>query len=281
MITDIAFQGYIGAYSQEAINLFAKKSKINLRPISQPSFNDLFSYVTKKSGLGMVPIENSTTGSVVPSYDWLSQYGKKVTIIGEVILPISHCLLANHSDLKKVKKVTSHPQALSQCQVWLEKNRLSIISGIDTAGSAKALSENPDETMACIASGLAGKIYGLKVVATNIQTKNNNQTRFLVIKNNNQKFAWEKNLKPANKTSIVFSGKNVPASLYKCLGGFATNGVDLLKLETRPHPDKPWEYLSFLDFTGSVKENSVQQALLELKFFTDQMSVLGSYSAWK
>ncbi len=280
MKTAIAFQGTLGAYSEEAIWDYSKTHDILLEPLPTENFSDLFAVIERGIGLGMVPIENSTTGSVIQSYDLLLEH-PNLTIIGEHTLPIHHHLLANKGvSLSDIKRVWSHPQAISQCQPWLDRHGLIAEHHFDTAGSAKELSESPQSDLACIASVRAAETYGLDILADTIQTNTNNKTRFLLVKNKDKTFSWEKVLPTANKTSLVFSGKNVPASLYKCLGGFATNGVDLLKLETRPKQGQNWEYVSFLDFSGNPSETSVQNALEELAFYTDHLTILGTYPAF-
>lgn len=280
MKTAIAFQGVPGAYSEQAILNYASNHTLSLEPWPTKNFSNLFAAIAEETDLGMVPIENSTAGSVIQSYDLLLTH-PELTIIGEYILPIQHHLLANPgANLKKIKRVWSHPQAISQCQAWLDEHGLQAEHHFDTAGSAQELTEFPQPDLACIASKRAAQVYGLDILADNIQTNAHNQTRFLIIKRKDKVFPWEKSLPKPNKTSVVFSGRNVPASLYKCLGGFATNGIDLLKLETRPKQGQNWEYVSFLDFAGIPNEQNVKNALEELAFYTDHLTILGSYPAF-
>lgn len=273
----IAYQGMLGSYTQQAIHEFSKKNLIRFEPIACRSFKDTFETIDKETFLGLVPIENSTTGSVVDAQDLFLRYDFR--IIGEIKIPINHCLLTNNeTKLKDIKKVYSHPQALMQCSEFLEKNDIIPMSNLDTAISAEKLAKNPEIKTGVIASEFAAKEYGLKIIKKNFQNENNNTTRFLLVKKRDKKFSFEKKLvQKADKTSIIFETKSIPAALYKALGGFATNGVNLTKIESRPVPNKKFEYLFYIDFVGNLGEEKVKLALEELKFFSEKLVILGSY----
>lgn len=262
----IAFQGEHGAYSEQAI--IQKFGNVETIPCKR--FKEIFEKVKNEEvDLGMVPVQNSTAGSIARSYDLLVEYD--LPIVGEHYFQVKHCLIgAGNPDT--IREVYSHPQALAQCQEYIEQMGWDHYACEDTAGAVRRLSESKDITKAAIAGSLAAEIYDLPVIREDIQTKDNNTTRFVVI-------GREDNGKQAvpYKTSVVFEVRSVPAALYKCLGGFATNNVNLTKLESRPCQKKQWNYLFYLDFEGHVADEAAQHALDELKYFTTFMKVLGSY----
>ncbi len=193
-------------------------------------------------------------------------------IIGEVIIRISHCLISYHDyEVKDIRRVYSHPQALGQCRNFIRKQKLTTYPTYDTAGSVKMLSRRRIKHAAAIASRKAAEIYGLKVLAEGIEDDKNNYTRFLIISRNI--------IKPVGKvkTSIVFTVKHVPGSLYKALKAFASRGINLTKIESRPIIGRPWEYYFYLDFEGNVEDNIVRDALKELSRKVTYIKVLGSY----
>lgn len=273
----IAFQGVAGAYSDQAarhyLGFFGQ-----VETIPTENFRKLFEAIEGEIGVGMVPIENSTAGSVVENFDLL--YTHDVEVIGEFVLPIRHALLGlPSSSIDTLTTVTSHPQALSQCADFIHANNWKEVAAYDTAGSADIVANNGDRTVAAIASTLAADLYGLKVFSENIQTNDNNKTRFLLVKKSSSQFDWEDQLDQPNKTSLIFSTKDIPAALYKCLGGFATNGVNLTKLESRPEPGTEFGYVFTLDCACDQADVHFQRSLDELSFFTKHIKILGSYPA--
>lgn len=276
----ISYQGIADSYSEQALHEFCSKHAINHTPVSTHFFEELFESIQNETGLGFIPIENSTAGTVIQAQDLFLQYSD-LTIIGEYILPIQHHLLATPgTDISQIKKVYSHPQALSQCSVFLDTNNMQAISFHDTAGAAKYIQKENNPTIAAIASKRAATLYNLKIISNTIQTNQNNATRFLLTKHKNKTFDFEEGLPAPDKTSIVFSGKDIPAHLYKCLGGFATNNINLLRLESRPHPTKQFDYIFYLDFEGTPQNQSVQNAFAELDYFCDFVHILGVYKAF-
>jgi prephenate dehydratase len=273
----VAYQGMLGSYSQQAIDEFAKKHDIALKPVSTHDFKELFDAIVGKTGLGLVPIENSNAGSVVDCYDKFLDYD--VEIIGEYILKINHCLLGTSgTKIRDISRVYSHPQALSQCSDFLEDHRFTTIPVLDTAGSAKKLSESKEEGSAAIASAYAAEYYGLTILKRNLQNIEENFTRFLLVKRKGKQYGFERELPPDDKSTVMFETRNIPAALYKCLGGFATNEVNLLKIESRPKRwGKGFEPIFYVDFEGDLNDRGVQQALSELDFFSEQVAYLGSY----
>lgn len=263
----VAFQGERGAFGEDAaITFFGEAEFITYRHLE-----DVFGSVLRgETDFGVVAAENSLAGSINETYDLLLEY--EVNIYGEIELRISHCLLALLGErLDGIRTVYSHPQALAQCEDFLKKLGAEVIPTYNTAAAAKRIREEGLKGCAAIASRRAARIYGLEVLAENIETSADNYTRFFVI-------SRHKPLPAArNKTSLVFSTKNVPGALYACLGVFASRGINLTKLESRPSKKKPWEYVFYVDFEGHVDDETCRQALAELQEKTNFMKVLGSY----
>lgn len=272
----VAYQGIAGAYSQQAIYGFFSQYQIKVEPISRSSFRELFEAIATDGILGMVPIENSTAGSVVQCYDLFLDYD--LEIIAEYKLDVNHCLLSlPDSSLKDLTQVMSHPQALSQCSNFLDEHKLTALSVFDTAGSAQKLIELQDKSTGAIASMLAAKQYGLKILKSGFQNNNNNTTKFLVVKSKNKHYEFQSQFLNKDKCSVIFRARDIPSALYKCLGGFATNQVNLSKIESRPIPGSKFDYLFFIDFEGNPKDIPVKLALEELNFFSEQVIFLGCY----
>lgn len=270
----VAFQGEIGAYSEEAaFKFFGNK----IQTIPCQTFSDVFKAVEKRRvDFGTIPIENSLEGTVGQNYDLLLR--SNLNIFGEQALKISHCLIANKGvKIESIKKVYSHPQALGQCREFLEKLKLEAIPVYDTAGGVRMLKEEGKKEAAAIASERAGKIYQMKILRKGIETNKQNFTRFFIISKNEAKRV--KN----SKTSIVFFLRNIPGALFKSLESFAKIKINLTKIESRPIMGKPWEYHFYLDFEGHKEEKKIKEALEELKEKTLFIKILGSYptAKWK
>jgi len=263
----VAFQGERGAFSEDAVIIFLSEAE----PLSCNSISDVFEAVLNdKTRCGVVPVENSQAGSINETYDLLLSY--PLNIIAEVNLRISHCLMALPGEsLDEIKSVYSHPQALAQCGEFLKKLKAELIPSYDTAGSAKKIKEENLKGCAAIASRRAAQIYGLEILMEKIETNVNNYTKFFVISKQEAEPA------PKSKTSLVFAAKNTPGALYDSLGAFATRGVNLIKLESRPSRDKPWEYIFYVDFEGHVNDKACREAMTELKQKTSFIKILGSY----
>lgn len=263
----VAFQGERGAFSEDAVIMFFGDAE--LFPVRYLS--DVFAAVQEsRVDFGIVPVENSQAGSINETYDLLLSY--PLNIFGEINLRISHCLMALPGEsLNTIKIVYSHPQALAQCEEFLKRLGAEIAPAYDTAGSAKRICEEQLHGYAAVASRRAAQLYHLQILAENIETNVNNYTRFLVISKSKAGPA------PKSKTSLVFGTKNVPGALYACLGVFATRGINLTKLESRPSRTKPWEYIFYVDFEGHISDTLSRQALKELEDKTNFVKVLGSY----
>jgi arogenate/prephenate dehydratase len=268
----IAYQGEPGAFSEAA----ARRVDPGAVLVPCRSFEEVFETVDAgPAGYGVVPIENSIGGSIHRNYDLLLSH--ELSIVGEVELPVVHHLLALPSaTLAGLKRVYSHPQGLAQCERFLKSlSGVEIIATYDTAGSAKMVADAGLPDAAAIASARAGEVFGLKPLASSIQDFDDNITRFLVI-----------GRRPlvntiADKTTIVFTVPNEPGALFKALSVFALRGVDLTKLESRPIPGRPWEYLFYADLAAARDNLTCSRALIHLAEFAPTLRTLGSYASWK
>ena len=265
----VAFQGERGAYSEIAARAFFGHS-VDLLP--SETFDLVFRKVEGKvAAFGVIPIENSLAGSIHQNYDLLLKH--RLTIIGELNVRISHNLIAHDgTSLSTIRKIFSHPQALMQCQANMARLKgVEIIPTYDTAGSVKKIKEERILDGAAIASILAARIYKMKVLKRRIQDDPENFTRFLIL-------AQTKKLpQKANKTSIVYSVRNVPGALFRSLSVFALRDIDLYKIESRPLHGKPWEYFFYVDFAGRLEDRNCRNALNHLAEIATFMKVLGSY----
>ena len=264
----VSFQGERGAFSEDAaIKLFGPD--IDFLPCLR--IRDAFQSVADdKAEFGVVPVENSQAGSINETYDLLLAY--PLHIFAEVVLRVSHCLMALPGQrVDDIGTVYSHPQALAQCEEYLNRLDVEVVPSYDTAGSAKMISEKGLRGCAAVASGRAASIYGLEVLAPEIETNVNNYTKFFAV-SKRQAEAWRK-----NKTSLVFAARHVPGALYSILGIFASRNINLTKLESRPSRSKPWEYIFYADFEGCLEDEVPQEALGELKSQTLFVKILGSY----
>ncbi len=266
--TQVAFQGEIGAYSEEAAFGFFSAS-IQVKPCE--SLDGVFKMVEQdKAQFGIVPIENSLEGSISKVYDLLLDSSLKVS--GEIELKVSHCLIASPgATLDSIKRIYSHPQALGQCQAFLKHLNCELIPTYDTAGSVKFIKERAITNGAAIAGTRAAEIYGMKIIAREIEDSPNNFTRFFILA--------KKDSPPTgnDKTSIVFSVRHKPGALFAFLKELADNKINLTKIESRPTRQKPWEYNFYLDFEGHHEDPAAKQALANLEDSALFIKVLGSY----
>ena len=263
----VAFQGETGAYSEEAGFEYFDAPEM----VPQESFEAVFAAVTSGAcQSGLVPIENSLAGSIHQNYDLLLRHD--LHIVGEHFLRVRHCLIVFPGvDKNEITRVISHPQALGQCAGYLRKLDVKTEPVYDTAGSVKILKQSGERTTAAIASKRAAEIYEMQVLQENIEDNPENYTRFLEIASEAVMPVGEA------KTSIVFTLKNQPGTLFKALSVFALRNIDLTKIESRPLVGKPWEYLFYVDFIGSVEDETVKRALNHLGEYAVMLRVLGSY----
>ena len=264
----VAFQGERGAYSENAVFQFFG-AKTQVKPCKD--FKDVFDSVcTQETRFGVVPVENSLEGSVTQNYDLFLKYDLKVC--GEVIVKIEHCLIANPGTaLEDIKVVYSHPQALAQCRSFLEDFGRELIPTYDTAGSVKMLKEKGLKNAAAIASERAADLYGMHILAKDIADNPENYTRFFVLSTEDSPPTGK------DKTSIIFSAKHEPGSLYHALGEFAKRNINLTKIESRPTKQTAWEYNFYLDFEGHRSEKQCAEALKALEKYAVFIKILGSY----
>ncbi|MFN2168499.1 MAG: prephenate dehydratase [Anaerolineae bacterium] len=269
-MTVVAFQGEHGAYSEQAVRQHFGDAAATL-PCR--SFEGIFAAIEAgEADYGAVPVENSLAGSINRAYDLLLEHDLRVW--GEILLRVHHNLLAPPgTTLEDIITVRSHPQALAQCERWLTQRGLQAVTWYDTAGSAKELAANPEPGVAAIASRLAADTYGLQVLASGIEDLAWNITRFFVVGRGDPPPTGKA------KTSLVFAVSHEPGSLYACMGEFATRGINLTKLESRPRRNRPWHYVFYLDFEGHWQDPTCQQALVGLLSRAAFVKLLGSYPA--
>jgi prephenate dehydratase len=268
----VAFQGVPGAYS----HLACKAARPELEPLPCPSFEDAFDAVRKGRAVeAMIPIENSVAGRVAEIHHLIPEAG--LNIVGEHFQRVNHHLLApKGATLDTIRTVQSHVQALDQCRESMKKLGLKRVVGADTAGSAAEIARAGDITRAAIASSLAGEIYGLKSLRKDLEDAEHNTTRFVILSKKPTRADPRKG--PA-VTTFVFRVKNRPAALYKAMGGFATNGVNMTKLESYMMGGKFTATQFYSDVEGHPDEPGLGHALEELGFFSDMVKIIGVYPA--
>ncbi|RWP40442.1 MULTISPECIES: prephenate dehydratase [unclassified Mesorhizobium] len=269
----IAFQGEPGANSDTACrNMFP-----DMEPLPCPTFEDAFNAVeTGKADLAMIPIENTIAGRVADIHHLLPE--SKLHIVGEYFLPIHFQLMVLPGVRRdQIKTVHSHIHALGQCRKYIRKNGWKPVVAGDTAGAAKLVAELKDRTMAALAPALASTLYGLDIIEQNVEDTDSNVTRFVVLTRNRQ-WAERPSSEARMMTTFIFRVRNVPAALYKAMGGFATNGINMTKLESY-QLGAFTATLFYADIEGHPDDPLVKLALDELAFFSREMRILGVYPA--
>ncbi len=272
MTARIAFQGEPGAYSHEA----CLKARPEMEPMPCRTFEDAIDAVRRGAAeLAMLPVENSIYGRVADIHSLLPASG--LHIVGEAFVRVHINLLAlPGTPLSRIKRAMSHTVLLGQCRDFLQEHGIHRLTGPDTAGSARHVAEAGDPALGALASELAGKIHGLEVVARHIEDHDRNTTRFLIM-------SREPDLKRRGEhgmmTSFVFDVRNIPAALYKALGGFATNGVNMTKLESYMVGGNFTATQFYADIEGHPDDRNVRLAMEELDYFTDRVTLLGVYPA--
>jgi len=268
----IAFQGEPGAYSHQA----CRAARPGMEAVPCRTFEDAIDMVRSgEADLGMLPVENSTYGRVADIHSLLPDSG--LHIIDEAFVRVHINLLAiPGTRLEDVEQAMSHTMLLGQCKKFLTRHGIHRVTGADTAGSARHVAELGDPKLAALASELAGEIYGLDVLARHIEDQGNNTTRFLIM-------SREADYSPRGDhgmiTSFVFQVRNIPAALYKAMGGFATNGVNMTKLESYMMGGKFTATQFYADVEGHPDQTPLAHALEELEFFSDMVKILGVYPA--
>ena len=269
----VAIQGELGAYSHIAVEKLYKDAEIKTCSTFEETFKQAYNDSSYKI---VIPIENSLAGRVADIHYLLPKY--KLQIHGEYFLPVEHFLLGKpDAKIEDIKYVRSHAQAISQCQNIIVKRKFKSIISVDTAGSAKDLAEGKDKSIAAIASNLSAKMYNLKIFEKNIEDEKGNVTRFLIMGKNIEQPEYTNDKKFI--TSCIFRLKSEPSALYKCLGGFATNQVNLTKLESFSVKNTFDQANFYLDLEGHLEQTGVKKALEELGFHTETLDILGVYES--
>jgi 3-deoxy-7-phosphoheptulonate synthase len=269
----VGFQGERGSFSEKAIALYFQE---DVQPLALPEFRHVFDAVLDgRARFGMVPLENSLSGSIHQNYDLILQF-PDVAIVGEKKIRIVHNLIGTKAaEIGDIKRVYSHPQGLAQCEKFLEQYPAwEKISFYDTAGSAAHVADAGLKENAAIASEEAAGIYGLKILKPGIETNPQNYTRFAVIER-----AGQAPVAHANRVSLVFATLDKPGALFFALEVLAKRSLNMTKLESRPIPGQPWEYMFYLDLALSENRAGFEEALTELKQHTEDLRVLGIYQA--
>ena len=268
----IVFQGEPGANSHIA----CVDNYPDLTPAPCPTFEDAFAALQEGSAdLGMIPIENSIAGRVADIHALLPASG--LHIVGETFLPIHFQLLAAPgARIDELKTVHSHVHALGQCRNVIRRHKLKPVVASDTAGAAREVAERGDKTRAALASQLAGQIYGLQTLVSDVEDEKHNTTRFIVLSKDPR---WVPAREGPVVTTFVFRVRNVPAALYKALGGFATNSVNLTKLESYMEGGEFAATQFLADADGHPDDPPLKRALEELEFFSREVRILGVYPA--
>ena len=265
-MTHVSFQGERGAYSEAAAKSFFNE---DVKTIPFSTFTEILENTSKDiTEYAVLPVENSLEGSVGESYDLL--YSTDLNATGEIYHRIEHCLIGL-GKMEEVDTVYSHPQALGQCRKFIQENNMKTIPTYDTAGSVKIIQELNEKKCACIASKTAAVIYNMPIITENIADNINNYTRFLILSKKESAETGK------DKTSIIFSIKHEPGSLYRIIENFNKNNVNLTKIESRPTKANVWEYNFHVDFEGHQKDIKVLEMLNKIKEETLFMKILGSY----
>ncbi|RVV97455.1 prephenate dehydratase [Mesobaculum littorinae] len=272
MIGRIAFQGEPGAYSHQA----CREYRPEFDAIPCRTFEDVIETVRKgDADLAMLPVENSTYGRVADIHSLLPSSG--LHIVDEAFVRVHvNLLVIPGTPLDDIETALSHPMLLGQCRDFLRSNGIHPVAGSDTAGSAQIVAERGDPKQAALASELAGEMYGLTVIARHIEDQKTNTTRFLVM---SREADFKRRGSAGMITSFVFRVRNIPAALYKAMGGFATNGVNMTKLESYMVNGNFTATQFYADIEGHPDDLNVQRALEELDYFTSELRMLGVYPA--
>jgi prephenate dehydratase len=265
----VAYQGEAGAYSEQGVvSLFPDAEH---RPL--PSIRKVFEAVeVGRVSRGLVPMDNSQAGSINETYDLFLRHG--LHLVGETVVRVDHCLLAlPGSAIDDLHEVMSHPQAIAQCEEFLSGLDVTVRAEYNSAGAAKKIADDRLERTAAIASRRAADLYGLDVLAERIQTYPDNSTRFGALSRDPQPLA------APDKSSLVFGVGHVAGSLYRCLGAFAERHLNLTKLESRPRPGRPWEYVFYVDVEAPADRPEMVEALATLSEHATFTRLLGTYAS--
>ena len=270
MTNQIAFQGALGAYSDEA----CRSARPNMKPLPCQNFEEMIEAVREgRADLAMVPVENSTYGRVADIHRLLPESG--LHIVDETFTRVRISLMANaKTRLEDVKTVRAHLVLLPQARKFLDQHGIEAISAADSAGAAEELAKSPNPYSGVLASAIAAKIYGLDILVQNVEDHGHNTTRFLIM---SREPNYTRRGEGKMMTTIVFQVRNIPAALYKAMGGFATNGVNMLKLESYMLGASFTATQFYADIEGHPEDAHVKRAFEELEYFSNSLKVLGVY----
>ena len=264
----VSFQGEHGAYSEAAAKSFFDDPIVT---VALQTFTDVLESTSSgTTDYAILPVENSLEGSIGESYDLL--YSTNLNAVGEIYYKIEHCLIGS-GDLENVDIVYSHPQALGQCRNFIEKHGMKTVPTYDTAGSVKMIKDLDHKTVACIASRSSSEIYGMPIITDSIANNSNNYTRFLLLAKGTSAESGN------DKTSIIFSIKHKPGSLFQIIKNF--DKINMTKIESRPTQKDVWEYNFYVDFEGHAENPLIKQVLKKIETDTTYLKVLGSYRSSK
>ncbi len=268
----IAYQGEPGAYSENAVAAAFPGAE----PLPCDTVSGAFAKVADgEADFGVLPVENSQAGSINETYELLVA-SERLRIVGEVVVRVDHYLLGlPGSTLEGLTRVFSHPQALAQCDEFLGKLGVDVIPVADTAGAARRVSRDAKPDQAAVASARAGELQGLVVLAERVQTHPDNFTKFAVIGEGDPALGGP------DKTSVAFAVADRPGSLLSCLEPYARRGINLTKLESRPRPGAPFEYLFYMDLEAAADDPEAIAVLADMEAHTSMLKVLGTYPAWR
>lgn len=276
--TQVVYQGEPGAFSEEAVIRFFGEDQ---ERAAVPTWRNVFEAVaTGASPRGVIAIESSLAGTIRETYDLLAEfYDRGVRIVGEVTVPVRLALLAlPGQSLDWIDRVYSHAQALVQADAFLRARTWQVMTTYNTAGAARMIAEKRERRAGAVASPRVAELYGLEILANDIQAGDVNLTRFAVLAAEGTRPAAPVGQTPiGSRTTLVFAVRNVPGSLHRCLGAFATRGVNLSSLESRPTRDARWEYVFWVDADAAVDDPACEAALDDLRAETEMVRVLGSY----
>ncbi len=276
MSPTVAYQGEPGAFAEDAVLAFFADPD----PVAEPTWRHVFEAVRDgRADAGVVPVESSMAGTIRETLDLLAEFD--LTIVGETSVPVRLALLAAPGQsIETIERVYSHPQALAQADAFLRTRSWQVMTAYNTAGAAKLVAEGDDDRAAAIASPRAADLYGLTIVAADVQSGDDNRTRFAIIAREAVPTAWSRtDVTPTSaRTTLAFAVRNVPGSLYRCLGAFATRGVNLTRLESRPAHTARWEYVFWVDVDGDPNDEVFASALAELRERCEMVRVVGTYA---
>ncbi len=264
----VAYQGMPGAYSEAAV---LQRWGSSAEPVPRPYLEDVFDAVEAgEAEAGLVPVENTIEGSITRTSDLLNE--RSLTVLGETVFRVVHCLIANPGvEPGDIKRVYSHPQALGQTRAYLAAHGYEPVNHFDTAGAVKMIRDEGLRDAAAVASRRAAEIYGLNVLAEGIETNRENYTRFLSVGRGAEQATGR------DKTSLAFTVDHRPGTLIAALRALADRRLNLTKIESRPYPGRPWEYVFFIDFEGHRDDPVSVDALRDLSAYAKSLKVLGSY----